>query len=373
MIRNVVAVFLLSSPLYAVSHKTLHKDRDFSEFVKHRISELEAHRAEQLQTGFFGKAYSWFFKQEETSYKLSKLEEAHARKLFTKAGEKMMEQLEQANPGADWKKLTTQLETEWEKVKEAEDLQSALTTEVENRREVETTSGPQTRRIRRDFDSGPYLITDSGNPVQKGPNSYDLCQNEAIFGSCSPYQATLNGTAAFYFARVKAFAADVSSPFLVECLTTEKLASFIASQLPAAETGACATTWRFCPFQSDPISYDKHGNPTYPPIRGTALFPLPTIQMDVSCADFESGYNGIIQACQHQAQANVKTAIIVGSVIGGVVGLVVIGGVVYCICTKYHRNARKEAPARRAEARLEIKGPTEVVIDRARAVDNTEV
>ena len=370
MIRNVVVVFLLSSPLYAVSHKTLHKDRDFSEFVKHRISELETHRAEQLQTGFFGKAYSWFFKQEETSYKLSKLEEAHAHKLFTKAGEKMMEQLEQSNPGADWKKLTTQLEAEWEKVKEAEDLQSALTTEVENRREVETTSGPQPPRIRRDFDSGPYLIKDSGNPIQKGPNSYDLCQNEAIFGSCNTYQGTLNGTAAFYFARVKAFAADAASPFLTDCLTTEKLAAFVASQLPARGMGTGATTWRFCPFQGNPISHDDLGRPNYAPIRGTALFPLMPDQVGVSCAEFESGYNGIIQACQNEA--NMKTAIIVGSV-----GLVVIGGVVYCVCTKYHRNARNcrkvKAPARRAEARFEIKGPTEVVIDRTRAVVDTEV
>lgn len=262
MIRNVVAVFLLSSPLYAVSHKVLHKDPHFCDFVKHRISELEAHRAEQLQPGVFGKAYSWFFGQEDTSYKLSKSEEAHARKLFTKAGEKMMEQLEQADPGADWKKLATQLETKWAEVGESEDLQSALTTEVENRREVAAEEAPRTRRtrrIRRDFDSGQYLIQGSDNPVQKGANSYDLCENEAIFGRCNTYQGTLNGTAAFYFARVKAFAADATSPFLTDCLTTEKLAAFVASELPAAGMGTSPTTWRFCPFQGNPISHDKYG------------------------------------------------------------------------------------------------------------------
>lgn len=95
-------------------------------------------------------------------------------------------------------------------------------------------------------------------------------------------------------------------------------------------------------------------------------------QVGVSCAEFESGYNGIVQACQHQA--NVKTALIVGSVIGGVVGLVVVGGVLYYyVCPKHHRNARKEAPERRAAARHEISEPTEVVIDRTRAVDDTEV
>ncbi len=351
MVKKFVLMLLISSPIYGqpINMQKFNADSYVTAFVKERVLELQASRLEiQQKSSSFAAWKSWITGTPITPVPMSKPEEGKASKLYKNAALDMVKQLQEANPGVEWQKLTPKLEAKWEQVQQAPSLGEAIEQELQ-RRDVEVEAEDELLdRPRRDTTSGPYTIQSTGNIVVDGNgNSYDLCANEQLFGDCDAYKAVstanLTGTAAFYFARTKAFAADATSPFMVDCLSKQNLADFVRRYLPQPAPYSGPLTSRFCSFIGNP-TYDKHGNAQYPAIRGTVLYFLNPNQVDVSCADVSSGYVANVKTCSNDAYK--KTGVIIGGVIGGLVGVGLLGCGGYFLYKKC-----ADRPARREEAR----------------------